>query len=437
MASKSFNFPFSFSMASYSIRSSTIRLGIFISTLVIAAILTVQLIWLNKIYHKEQKEFDQGVIRAIRGLYGDLDASMYNYSHLNELIESPEPHLFLARITLPVIIDSVTANLQDELESFGVFTDCYLGIYKAKEQRYIFTTVLKSAATRGKQNSSMPVVSRDYDHIVLYFPNRRQYILSKMDYWIISSAFLAIVLILFGGSLYYFHRQKFLNETQKDFIHNFTHEFKTPVAVISLAADVLKNPGITEKPEKLATYAGIVGYQAAYLQSQTEKLLNFAYTESHQMHFTKENVNINELVKEAVNNLTPLILERKAEINLDLETSDPFLYANKDYLTIVIINLLDNAVKYSKKPLIKVVTRNADNKMSLSVIDNGIGIEKKQLKRVFKKFFRIRKEDTYASKGFGLGLSFVKRIVAGHGGKIKVESKPGKGSNFTVELPVQ
>ena len=99
----------------------------------------------------------------------------------------------------------------------------------------------------------MPVVSKDFDHIVLYFPNRRQYILSKMDYWIISSAFLAIVLILFGGSLYYFHRQKFLNETQKDFIHNFTHEFKTPVAVISLAADVLKNPAITEKPEKLAT----------------------------------------------------------------------------------------------------------------------------------------------------------------------------------------
>jgi two-component system phosphate regulon sensor histidine kinase PhoR len=412
-------------------------LGIFISTLVIAAILTVQLIWLNKIYHKEQKEFDESVIIAIKGVYEDIDIANYNSSHLNELIESPEPHLYLARIKSTVNKDSLTSYLQNKLEDFEIFTDCYLGIYSAKDQKYIYTTILKSAATRGKNTLTVPLVARNFDHIALYFPNRRQYILGKMDYWIISSVILLIVLILFGAGLYYFYRQKFLNETQKDFIHNFTHEFKTPVSVISLAADVLKNPNITEKPEKLATYAGIVGYQAAYLQSQTEKLLNFAYTESRQLHFTKEKVNIHELVKEAVSNLAPLIQERKAVVNLELDAQDPFLMGNKDYLTIVIINLLDNAVKYSKQPVITIVTNNMDNKMTLSVIDNGIGIEKKQIRKVFKKFFRIRKEDTYASKGFGLGLSFVRKIVTAHGGKIKVESKPGKGSNFTIELPVQ
>lgn len=424
-------------MASYSIRSSTIRLGIFISTLVIATILIFQLVWLRKIYHNEQKEFDKGVFNAIRGLYEDLDASAYHYSHLNELIESPEPHLYLARITLPVIHDSITTNLQNELEDFGIFTDCYLGVYSAKEKKYIYTTVLRSAATRGKHTSTIPVVSRDYDHIVLYFPNRQQYILSKMDFWITSSVILLLVLILFGGSLYYFYRQKFLNEIQKDFIHNFTHEFKTPVSVISLAADVLKNPAITEKPEKLATYAGIVEYQAAYLKSQTEKLLNFAYTESRQLNFSKEKVNIHELVQDAVNNLAPLIQERSAKIELDLNAEDPFLVANKDYLIIVIINLLDNAIKYSKEPRITIATKNTGGRMIVSVKDNGVGIEKKQIKKVFKKFFRIRKEDTYISKGFGIGLSFVKKIVAAHDGKIKVESEPGKGSNFTIELPVE
>jgi two-component system phosphate regulon sensor histidine kinase PhoR len=436
MAIKSITFPFSFSMASYSIRSSTIRLGIFISTLVIAAILTVQLIWLDKIYRNEQKEFDQSLIIAIKGVYEDIDIASYNSSHLNELIESPEPHLYLARIRSTVNKDSLVSYLQNKLEDFEIFTDCYLGVYNAAEEKYIYTTILKSAGTRAKHDLNIPLMPRNYDHIALYFPNRRRYILGKMDYWIISSAILLVVLILFGAGLYYFYRQKFITETQRDFIHNFTHEFKTPVSVISLAADVLKNPAITEKPEKLATYAGIVGYQAAYLQSQTEKLLNFAYTESHQLHFTKERVNINELVKEAVSNLEPLIQERKAVIELTLEEKDPFLSANKDYLTIVIINLLDNAVKYSKRPVITVVTKNADNKMSLSVIDNGIGIEKKQLKNVFKKFFRIHKEDTYVSKGFGLGLSFVRKIVAGHGGKIRVESEPGKGSNFTIELPL-
>src|SRR5436190_3259756 len=437
MASKSTTFPFSFSMASYFIRSSTIRLGIFISTLAIAAILVFQLVWLRKIYNKEQKEFDRSVIIAVKGVYEKMAVSNYNSSYLNELIESPEMHLHLARITLTVNKDSLASYVQNELEDFDIFTDCYLGIYSAGENKYIYTTILKSAATRGKHLSTIPVVTRPYDHIVLYFPNRRQYILSKMDFWIISSAVLLVVLILFGGGLYYFYRQKFLNETQKDFIHNFTHEFKTPVSVISLAADVLKNPAIIEKPDKLATYAGIVEYQAAYLQSQTEKLLNFAYTESRQLHFTKERVNIHEVVNEAVSNLAPLIEERKAKIILDLYAEDPFLMANKDYLTIVIINLLDNAVKYSKQPEIKVTTTRTEDRMILSVKDNGIGIEKKQLKKVFKKFFRIRKEDTYTSKGFGLGLSFVKKIVAAHGGKIKVESVLGKGSNFTIELPLE
>ena len=424
-------------MASYFIRSSTVRLIIFISTLIIGTIVIFQLIWLKKIYLKEQTDFDNSVIKAIRGLYEDIDASNYNTTYLNELVEKPETHLYLAQINLPVNNDSINSYLQSELEIFGVFTDCHLGIYSAREGKYIYSTVLLSAGAKAKPVSAIPVVSRDYDQIVLYFPNRQQYILGKMDFWIISSVILLLVLILFGGSLYYFYRQKFLNETQRDFIHNFTHEFKTPVSVISLAADVLKNPAIVQKPEKLTTYAGIVEYQAAYLQSQTEKLLHFAYTESRQLHFVKEKVNMHELVKEAVNNLAPLIQERKALITLDLRAENPFLSANRDYLVIVIVNLLDNAIKYSKDPFITISTKNSDNSIILAVKDNGMGIEKRQIKNVFKKFFRIRKGDTYTSKGFGLGLSFVKKIVSAHAGKIKVESEPGKGSTFAIELPLQ
>ncbi len=122
---------------------------------------------------------------------------------------------------------------------------------------------------------------------------------------------------------------------------------------------------------------------------------------------------------------------------MELSAEDPYLVANKDYLIIVIVNLLDNAIKYSKSPRIIISTRSTEDKMILSVKDNGMGIEKKQIKNIFKKFFRVRKDDTYISKGFGLGLSFVKKIVTAHGGKIKVESEPAKGSNFTIELPLQ
>lgn len=422
-------------MISFSFRSSTIRLGIYISTVVIATILVFQLIWLKKIYHFEQRQFDLSVVKAVRGLYEDLDISIYNSSPLNDLIANPEPNHYVARISLPVNADSLMSYLQFELEDFSVFTDCHLGIYSIEKGKYIYNSVIRFRSDNKSKNNLFPSIHPSYDHLSLYFPNRRKYILSQMNFWIISSAALLLVLLLFGASLYYFYRQKFLNETQKDFIHNFTHEFKTPVAVMSLAADVLKDPGIVTKPEKLFTYASIVSYQSSYLQKQIESLLRFAYTESGELHLQKETVNLNDLIEEAIKNLGPLIEEKKAQLVLRSEAANPVLLADRGYLVIVITNLIDNAIKYSKHPVIALITRNIDQYVSLSVVDNGIGIEKKQLNHIFKKFFRARTGETYNAKGFGIGLSFVKRIIVAHNGKIKVESQPEKGSVFTIELP--
>ncbi|MEI9942961.1 MAG: HAMP domain-containing sensor histidine kinase [Chitinophagaceae bacterium] len=423
-------------MASFSIRSSTIRLGIFISTLIIALILVFQLIWLKRVYHFEQKQFDYNVIKVIRSLYEDIDANAYYSSHLNELVENPEPHLYIANLPLQSNNDSLVDYLLDELENFNVFTNCHVGIYSAKEEKYIYSTLLESAGKKEISNITLPATRRSFDHLTLYFPNRQQYILAQMNFWIISSAVLLVVLLLFSGSLYYFYKQKFLNETQKDFIHNFTHEFKTPVSVISLAADVLKNPAIVDKPEKLATYAGIVEYQSGYLQHQIEKLLKFANAEASHLHLSKEKVNIHALIEEAVANLTPLINQSNTQLTFEFNAKDPFLIADKDYLVIVITNLIDNAIKYSRSPKILIHTGNTANSLFFSIKDNGIGIESKNINKIFKKFFRFHKGDeTYPAKGFGIGLSFVKKIVDAHGGKIKVDSSPGTGSEFTIELP--
>lgn len=423
-------------MISFLIRSSTIRLGIYISSVVIATILVFQLVWLKKIYHFEQKEFDHSVVKAVRGLYEDLDIAIYNSSPLNDLIENPTPNHYVARINLPVNADTLISYLQFELEDFDVFTDCHLAIYSSERNSYIYNHILHFGSDNKDTSNILPATHPAYDHLSLFFPNRKKYILSQMNFWIISSAALLLVLVLFGGSLYYFYKQKFVNETQKDFIHNFTHEFKTPVAVISLAADVLKDPAIAKKPEKLSTYAGIVEYQSSYLQKQIENLLRFAYTDSRELHLHKEKVNLHELMEEAIKNLGPLISEKKAKLELKPEAANPVLLADRDYLVIVIINLVDNAIKYSRDPVITLATRNNGQMISLSVTDNGIGIEKKQLHNIFRKFFRARTGETYTAKGFGIGLSFVKRIVVAHNGKIKVESKPGSGSVFTIELPV-
>ncbi|WP_276500520.1 sensor histidine kinase [Terrimonas pollutisoli] len=419
------------------LRSSTIRLGIFISSLVIAIILIFQLVWLRKVYLFEQKEFDHSVVKAVRGLYEDLNIKIYNSSTLTDLIENPQPNLYLANISLPVSTDSLSTYLQYELEDFGIFTNCYIGLYNADSAKYTYTNLLAAPVSKHKNGKPLPVIKTSYNYLSLYFPNRKQYILSQLNVWIASSIILLLLLLFFGASLYYFYKQKFLTETQKDFLHSVTHEFKTPVSVLNLAAEVLKDPTIISKPEKLSTYAGIVEYQSQYLQKQIENLLRFAHTESHQLHLHKEKLELNQLIGEAITNLNPLIIEKKAKLTFQPGTSNSFLSADKDYMVIVIMNLIDNAIKYSKDPVIDITTKNEGSHVLLSIRDNGIGMDTKQLKKIFNKFFRIQNGEVYTAKGFGIGLSFVKKIVKAHNGNIQVDSSPGNGSKFTIELPYQ
>jgi two-component system phosphate regulon sensor histidine kinase PhoR len=417
----------------FNIRSSTARLGIFASALIITIILIFQLTWLKKVYRFEQKEFDLSVLKAIRGLYEDLN--LYNSSNLNELVERPDRHLYLVRIKLPVNYDSLQSYLQFELEDFDVYTNCTIGIYKAGDNKYKYSVTLLSAGTQDRSNPSIPLLKRNYDYLSLYFANRQRYILSEMNFWIVSSAILLIVLIISAGSLYFLYRQKFFNEIQKDFVQNFTHEFKTPVATLSLAAETLENKTIIEKPEKLATYAGIVKYQADYMNKQIEKLLRFANIESTSLHLEKKSVDMHELIQEAITNITTLIQQKSASLQLKLNATKSILPADKDYMIIMITNLIENAIKYSKQPVIIITTINKDGRFVLSVMDNGIGIGKNQMKKLFTKFYRIRNDEEYAAKGFGIGLTFVKKIITAHKGKIYVESFPGKGSTFIIELP--
>lgn len=418
-------------------RSQTIRLAIFISTLVIAAIIIFQLIWLNKVYHREQKEFDKGIARALRDFYDDIRQPVDPNYNLNQLVSSVEQRTYVARITAPVLRkDSVLFYMQNELENENIFTDCYAGLYDASQKKYVIKGFLAAPTGSNRQPDRLPAFSASYNYLLLYFPHLRQFILSRLNFWLISSVLLLIVLTLFGASLYYFYRQTFLNELQKDFVNNFTHEFKTPVAIINLAAEVLEQPDISKKTEKLFKYAHIVKYQGNYLQKQIEKLLKQAYSESNHIHLQKEEVSMQQLVKEAITNLQPLIDEKNAGISYEFNAVKDQLWADHGYLVIVITNLIENALKYSKEPKIIIQTYNEDAHVFLSVKDNGRGIAKKHQQKIFKKFYRVPNGEQVMARGFGLGLPFSKRIVQAHRGKVKVESIPKVGSNFIIKLPL-
>src|SRR5881275_2711793 len=210
------------------LRSQTIRLGIFISTLIIAVIVVFQLVWFRKVYFFEQKEFNHGIARAVRSFYDDINLEVAPAVHLSDLISSPNELTYFIKIDKPQHYDSLVLFMHNELEDEDIFTDCYMGIYDADKKKYVHIYYMPAVSATQKRVEALPFSGHPYHHVALYFPHRRQYILSLMNLWLTSSVILLVVLILFGASLYYFYRQTFLAELQKDFVNNFTHEFKTP-----------------------------------------------------------------------------------------------------------------------------------------------------------------------------------------------------------------
>lgn len=420
------------------IRSKTLRLVILISTVLVTIIIAVQLFWLQKVYRYEEKQFNINVSKSIRGLYDDMELVSDVTDNVQKVIENPKPDLYLLRIDCNPFLDSLWLNLKAELTDFDVYTDCNAAIYN--HEKNIFTNEeyidLPDAYQAPAVKSSIPVLKRDYSYIALQFPHRGQYILKQMYFWIAAGVLLVLVLIAFGTSIFYLYRQKFLNETQKDFINNFTHEFKTPLAVIKIAAEVLQQPAIANKPEKLKNYASIIDEQTAHLQAQTQRLLEIAYTDSKALRTNKEPFDVNTVLQQAVTDLHPLIEQKKAEVKTVFSTEGIFITADRYYMLLSFINLIENAIKYSPDPKIEISTYTKGNHCCISIKDNGIGISEENKKKIFKNFFRVTDGDLHTVKGFGLGLNFVKKVIDIHNGKIEVISQPGKGSTFIVKIPI-
>ena len=420
------------------IRSKTLRLVILTSTVLVTIIIAIQLFWLQKVYLYEEKQFNINVSKSIRSLYTDMELVNDASDNVQKIIENINPDVYLFKIDCSPNLEQLWINLKAELTDFDVYTDCRAAIYDPSEKKYITEQYinLPDSYFPSEEEKILPVYERDYSYIALYFPHRGGYILKQMLFWIASSGLLLLVLTGFGFSIFYLYRQKFYYETQKDFVNNFTHEFKTPLAVITIAADVLKQENIIEKPEKLKNYAGIIYEQTSHLQSQVQRLLEIAYTDRSHLPLEKEKFDVNVLIKKSINDLQPLIEQKNAVVKTTFAGTDAIVNADKPYLRLCFINLIENAIKYAKTPVIDITTKTEGSHFIISVKDNGIGIASKHQKKIFDRFYRITDGELHTSKGFGLGLNFVKKVIDTHNGKIEVKSEPGQGSTFTIKLPI-
>jgi len=419
------------------IRSKTLRLVILTSTVLITIIVAIQLIWLQKVYLYEEKQFNINVSKSVRSLYTDMELVNDATDNVQKVVENVSPDVYLLKIDCSPNLEQLWLNIKAELTDFDVYTDCRVAIYNQVENKYTTEQYidLPDSYFPSNKEKELSVYKRDYAYIALYFPHRGQYIINQMMFWIASSGLLLLVLIGFGFSIFYLYRQKFFNETQKDFINNFTHEFKTPLAVIKIAADVLQQKTIIEKPDKLENYAGIIHEQTSHLQLQVQRLLEIAYTDRSSLPLEKEIFDANKLIEESINDLHPYIEQKNAVVQTHFAMPDAMINADKPYLRLCLINLIENALKYAATPVIDVSTKMEGNYFCIAVKDNGIGIATEHQKKIFERFYRIKDGELHTGKGFGLGLNFVKKVIDTHHGKIEVVSELGKGSTFTIKIP--
>ena len=335
--------------------------------------------------------------------------------------------------------NEIRLNIDNELIARNIETNFQYGVFNED-----FITKVKSKNFKREKGSSYQVPlfvdgngESDYS-LYVNFPGKKEYILSSISKNLILSAFfIFVIMLVFASSIYQLIRQKKISAIKTDFINNMTHEFKTPIATINLAIDSIKNPKIINNKEKVIKYIEMIREENKRMHAQVENVLRISKLEKNQLDVSKDVVDLHDIIDEAVSHVDLIVDNREGYIEKHYEASLSEILANSFHFTNVIVNMLDNAIKYSDDaPKIDIYTENAGNKIILKIKDQGIGMNKNVQKNVFDKFYREQSGNIHSVKGHGLGLAYVKRITEVHNGSVYVESEKGKGSTFTIKLPL-
>ena len=273
-------------------------------------------------------------------------------------------------------------------------------------------------------------------YLQVTFPTKQNYILSSMNLLLPSLLMVLVIICIFIVAIIIIFRQKQLNSMKNDFVNNMTHEFKTPISSISLASQMLQDPSVGKTPQTLSHISKVIGDETKRLSFMVEKVLQISIFEKEKSILKLNELKINSLIKDITNNFSLKVTSKGGQITSKLNATNDIALIDEVHFTNVIFNLMDNALKYCDKPLLLTIeTWNEKENLLISIEDNGIGISKDDLKRIFEKFYRVSTGNLHNVKGFGLGLAYVKKIVSEHRGTIKVESELNIGTKFTISIP--
>jgi len=402
---------------------------------------------------KTKDIFDKKILRQYEKILNSANSNWERQQkqweiNSNEMLSNPTA--YLEKIDKA----KLDRDLRRELKQQGISLDYDYGIFLTESSSFIIINGNYVAEIGGDAQASnvqtgnglydsmykVPLFANDTTvpgFLKIYFPDKTRWLWSSvMPSLLLSSLFTGLILFCFGFTIYVIRRQKMVSEMKTDFINNMTHEFKTPIATISLATDSINSPKIVSDEKKVKRFTNIIKQENARMLNQVEKVLQMAKLDKREFEIKLSEVDIHEVIRKASDNISLKLNTRSGSIQTDLTATEHVITCDKTHISAVINNLLDNAEKYSpEQPSITITTNNNRDSLSISITDSGIGMTKEQRKHIFEKFYRVPTGNIHNVKGFGLGLSYVKAIVDAHQGHITVKSELGEGSTFTITLP--
>ena len=415
---------------------SLIRRLVILGGLVIIGILSTQSYWLLKTWDLKDQEFDLTVRKVLLRVAQRI--ANFNDFELpkKSFIERTSSNYYVVNINSGIDANILEDYLYQEMGNFSLNTDFEYSVFDCLNKEMVYGNYcdLTDENKVNIQNTNLPTFTDLDYYFVVRFPSRESFVLANMRMTVVFSIIAILSVLFFLYMIYIVLKQKRLSELQKDFINNMTHEFKTPISSIKIAADVLTNSSSVKEDSRLKRYASIITEQNQRLNNQVEKVLNIARLERDNFKLNKETINLNQTLSNIVENESLRLPD--GEINLTFSEDDMEIFADPLHFTNVITTVLDNAIKYSpENPQISISAEERNNLKIIKIKDNGIGIEKEKLKHIFDKFYRVPTGDVHNVKGFGLGLFYVKTICTSHGWLIDAQSELGIGTTFRIKIP--
>ena len=418
----------------------TIQRIVLLGGLAVALVISSQLYLISQAYNLKERDFDASVNISLLNVAQAL--SKVNQNILPpDLVKRMSKNTYAVNVNSKISASNLDFFLRKHFEEVALTEDFDYAIYDCHDEKMVYGKYVgyspSSSGDSVKVDKNLPTLADATYYFVVRFPKREQSIFSGLGFMLLFTGISFLTTIFFIYALTVILRQKRLSELQKDFINNMTHEFKTPISTIKVAADVFVSHPSVQADARLSRYAQIIREQNNRLNSQVEKVLQLTRIDKNTLELNKEVINLHELLATILPAIQVKIEEKQGILNQELHATQPYIKADMLHLTNILHNLLDNAMKYARdgKPEIVVSTLDVGKKLRLIVEDKGIGIEKEHHKKVFFRFYRVPTGNVHNVKGFGLGLFYVKNIISAHGWHVDLESEVGVGTKIILDIP--